>query len=121
MCREKGREHDDVAEQEDPEPEPDDDKLGSWPPFAASGRVALSSATIASCGRATPEAIRIDVAAVALRQGFAAGTHAGSSARACVRSQACRAPRRSRSRRATSAAGMTYSSTSRHANQTKTT
>src|SRR6476646_11019318 len=118
MGGEKGREHHDVAEQKDPEAESDDHALGGRPAFPVTCCIHVSNAnaSLAEPITAAPDPIRIDGPS----QRGVRRAHAGSLARACCASHCSRACRRARSRRATSAAGIEYSTTSRHANHTNT-
>ena len=103
--REEGREHDDVAEQEDPEAVADDDALRTSPP-AACPSVCWWYDDSRSC--------RGDAGH------FGRGCVDGAHGAACSRASAApRALRLARSMRATVSAGMMYSSSSRQAKTTK--
>src|SRR5262249_13895617 len=115
MRGEEGREHDDVAEQKDPEAVADDHALRGRPAFAVTGCMHVAAAS-AGADPITAVADPVGISR-ALERGVGR-THAGWPA--CCASHRSRACRRARSKRATSSAGIEYFVTSRHANQTKT-
>src|SRR5690348_489172 len=117
MRREESGEHDDVAEKKDPEAIADDDPFRGRSALAMPRRMAMAAAMVRDAPAAAPELVRVDARAPPMPQRFGRA-HAGSSTGACSSSHFARAARRSRSMRATSSAGIRYSSTSRQANQT---
>src|SRR4029077_20644806 len=111
----QARKQNDVAEQEKPEAVGDDHGLRGRPAGATAGR-GDGPATVPA---AAPKEIAINVPRVAVSPRIGRA-HTGPPAGAFASSHCWRATRRARSIRATSSAGISYSVTSRQANQTKT-